>query len=368
MEKATQKDIARALGISLITVQRALNNSGYVSKELKKKIEDYIKKVDYTPHKAAQVLVRRKPRRIFVFSTDYPAFFWDDISQGVDIAGEQLAAYGFEVTHCRIPRGKTSIYLNQIERKLLQGADGIALVNNMEYDMARIVEKIENTGLPFITFNIDIPKSKRLCFIGPDYHAEGRLAAELIEKLVSRKLAVCVIHSNLNIQKALFGSDIFIQRLNGFLERLKETGNEKRVSVEYINYKAPLKTIESNILNYLGDQSNTIGGLYCIPPILAQTCHAVEELGMNRRIAFIGSDLSPEIRHYIENGTITAEIYQNPVLQGYYTIKILEKIIEENHLPQKDKLIVVHEVVLKENLGIYCNQNLFPSLDSLPHI
>ena len=64
----TQKDIAKALHLPLITVHRALNSSGYVSKELKGRILAYAREVRYVPHKASQVLKRNKVRKIAVFS------------------------------------------------------------------------------------------------------------------------------------------------------------------------------------------------------------------------------------------------------------------------------------------------------------
>ena len=60
----TQQDIADALGISLITVHRALNSSGYVSDTLKARILAYAKKVTYVPHKASQILKRNKVRKV----------------------------------------------------------------------------------------------------------------------------------------------------------------------------------------------------------------------------------------------------------------------------------------------------------------
>jgi len=60
----TQKEIARNLGISYMTVNRALNNNGYVSKELREKILSYANEMGYEPHRASQVLVRNTTRNI----------------------------------------------------------------------------------------------------------------------------------------------------------------------------------------------------------------------------------------------------------------------------------------------------------------
>ncbi|MEW5816794.1 MAG: substrate-binding domain-containing protein [Spirochaetota bacterium] len=73
----------------------------------------------------------------------------------------------------------------------------------------------------------------------------------------------------------------------------------------------------------------------------------IEEHGLVGKIKIVGPDISPEIRKYIENKTITAEIYQNPILQGYSAVKILEQYLQTGRLPQSKILSVGHDFVIK---------------------
>ena len=95
----TQKEIADALDLPLITVHRALNNSGYVSKELKGRILAYAREVRYVPHKASQVLKRNKVRKIAVFSSSLPRYFWNDIRTGISIGAEQIQPLNYRVNY-----------------------------------------------------------------------------------------------------------------------------------------------------------------------------------------------------------------------------------------------------------------------------
>ena len=95
----TQKEIAHALELPLITVHRALNNSGYVSKELKGRILAYARDVRYVPHKASQVLKRNKVRKIAVFSSSLPHYFWNDIRTGISIGAEQIQPLNYRVNY-----------------------------------------------------------------------------------------------------------------------------------------------------------------------------------------------------------------------------------------------------------------------------
>ncbi|NLC17243.1 MAG: LacI family transcriptional regulator [Clostridiales bacterium] len=49
-------DIAKMAGVSITTVSRVINNSGYVSAQTKKRVLDAIEKCNYTPNKTAQAL------------------------------------------------------------------------------------------------------------------------------------------------------------------------------------------------------------------------------------------------------------------------------------------------------------------------
>lgn len=55
-EPANIYDIARIAGVSIATVSRVLNNSGKVSEKTRRKVEEIIREIDYTPNAFAQGL------------------------------------------------------------------------------------------------------------------------------------------------------------------------------------------------------------------------------------------------------------------------------------------------------------------------
>ena len=70
MEKITMADIAQLAGVTKSTVSRYFNG-GYVRQETREKIQEVIKKYNYTPNTFAPSLTvnRRKNRRI-------PCIYW----------------------------------------------------------------------------------------------------------------------------------------------------------------------------------------------------------------------------------------------------------------------------------------------------
>lgn len=56
----TIKDVAKLSGVSVATVSRAINNSGYVHEDTLKKINDAVKELNYKPNETARALYNRK--------------------------------------------------------------------------------------------------------------------------------------------------------------------------------------------------------------------------------------------------------------------------------------------------------------------
>ncbi len=54
------KDIARHAGVSPITVSRVVNNSGYVSRETRERVEAAIRELNYVPNLIASSLRSRQ--------------------------------------------------------------------------------------------------------------------------------------------------------------------------------------------------------------------------------------------------------------------------------------------------------------------
>lgn len=64
---ATIKDIARIVGVSLMTVSRALNEPEKVKPETRDKIEAVARELNYYPNNVARSLARRCTRIVFVY-------------------------------------------------------------------------------------------------------------------------------------------------------------------------------------------------------------------------------------------------------------------------------------------------------------
>lgn len=360
----TQKEIAQALKLPLITVHRALNNSGYVSKELKGRIVSYAREVNYVPHKASQVLKRNKVRKIAVFSSTLPHYFWDDIRTGIRVAAEQIQALNYRVNYHTIAERSSEQYLERLEQEIRDGVEAVGFVNQWIYRMDEIISRLARAEIPYVTLNVDAPESRRVCYIGPDYRAGGRLAAEYIGKTLRFKgrARVLVLTAPPDARADARTPDINALRFEGFRSVLAEHFPDVAHETAFVTKGMGSPAAERHISELLGSRSR-FDAVYLIAAYNAPFIRALEHRALPQREdeqqVVVLHDLDSSSHHYLERNLLTAIIYQNPILQGYYAVRTLEGLLESGHPPDVRQVTIVHSVVLNENKDLYKNHLFF---------
>jgi LacI family transcriptional regulator len=82
----TMKDIARDLGIAVITVSKVMRNKDDVSDETRKRVLDRVKEVNYTPNLAARALVTGRSNLIGLVVPDLLHTFFAEIAKSLSNA------------------------------------------------------------------------------------------------------------------------------------------------------------------------------------------------------------------------------------------------------------------------------------------
>ncbi|GIP26942.1 ribose operon repressor [Paenibacillus sp. J23TS9] len=81
---ATIRDVAKHAGVSVATVSRVLNETGYVHEDTRKKVETAISELHYTPNEVARSLYKRKSRLIGLLLPDITNPFFPELARGVE--------------------------------------------------------------------------------------------------------------------------------------------------------------------------------------------------------------------------------------------------------------------------------------------
>lgn len=174
---ASIREVAQEAGVGVGTVSRALNGSGYVSPETRKKIEKAAKKLNYTPNELARNLYHNKTGIVGVIVPDLEHPFFSSLVKHIEM---ELYEQGYKTMICNtvgISRREQE-YLDMLERNIVDGI--ITASHGLE------VEEYQKQTKPIVSIDRDL--GSRIPLIGCDHTKGGKLAAELMLEARRRKV------------------------------------------------------------------------------------------------------------------------------------------------------------------------------------
>jgi LacI family transcriptional regulator len=144
---STLGDVAKRAGVSMMTVSRVINNSGYISQETRQRVEQAIADLGYVPNALARSLRFKQTKTLALILTDITNPFFTTVARGVeDAASEQ----GFSVMFCNTDESQAdeAEYLSVIVQKQV---DGVLLVPAASApDSARFLRE---RNVPFVVLD-----------------------------------------------------------------------------------------------------------------------------------------------------------------------------------------------------------------------
>lgn len=162
----TIKEVAKLAGVSVATVSRALNNSGYVSEDARKKVEAAVKELNFYPNEVARSLYQKKSKLIGLLLPDIANPFFPLIAKGVEDGVNQ--------------RGY-SLLLGNVEEDLEKEKDYLKIFS--QNNIAGVISAVQgNTKdfqhMPFVL--LDRVESDHEFAVHSDDYTGGMMAAETI--------------------------------------------------------------------------------------------------------------------------------------------------------------------------------------------
>jgi LacI family transcriptional regulator, galactose operon repressor len=126
----TIRDVARAAGASVSTVSAALNNTDYVSAEMRERIEKAIRRLRYRPNDLARSLRLHRTHTIAIVVPDLLNSFYTEVVRGMkDYAG--TANYTLLVGDSRERWDEERTYLDELHRRRVDGIVRIPAIDDL---------------------------------------------------------------------------------------------------------------------------------------------------------------------------------------------------------------------------------------------
>lgn len=147
----TMKDVARRAGVSTATVSHVINETRFVSDELKARVYQAMRELNYRPNAIARSLRRKKTQNVGMIVPDISYPFLAEVARGVEDAGFEL---GYNVIVCDSDGDleREADYIRLLQEKKVDGIVFVAAGESSSH-----VQTLIEQGMPVVVCDRDLP-------------------------------------------------------------------------------------------------------------------------------------------------------------------------------------------------------------------
>jgi LacI family transcriptional regulator len=219
----------------------------------------------------------------------------------------ELPALAPAVVRCRFhfrETGSVPAMVETLDKIGARGSHGV-IVKAPDTDLvAEAIDRLTGEGIPVVTFVTDVPRSRRVGYVGVDNRDAGATAAYLIDQWLGDSSASVLVTLS---SYAFRGEE---EREMGFRGELRRAlGAAGRAVVEIAESEGLDATIEQLVLDAL-DRNPDIGAVYSIGGGNVATIRAFEQRGRSYRV-FIAHDLDEDNRTLLRARKISAVLHHD---------------------------------------------------------
>jgi LacI family transcriptional regulator len=171
----TIKDVARASGVSSMTVSRVINESQKVRPETRRRVEQAIAELGYVPSRLARGLSRQRTGTLAVIVPDVANPFF---TQVVRAAEEVARRSGYGVILCDT-RADLSVERDVVEELIAHRVEGIVIAPVSDRSAAHL-RRLDEFRVPCVLVDRTLPGVERDAVVGDSFAGARRLIEHLI--------------------------------------------------------------------------------------------------------------------------------------------------------------------------------------------
>jgi len=343
--RVTIRKIAEVANVSKSTVDKVLNNKPGVSEEVRNKVREIANELNYKPNMIAKAMnCQKNPFTIGVIIPKEENPFFKEIKRGLDAAYKEIKDFGFKVEYYMVNNFDLNEQCKVLNYILEKKVSGLA-VRAIDHESIRLaINKLAESNIPVVTFDSDITNSKRLCFVGEDHIRSGRVAGELMSKMLNGCGKVAVITGAFNI----LGHNLRIKGFKNYLE-------EKHPEIEIVQI---IETFEQDVIAYektlsLLEEEKQLKGIFITAGDAFSVGKAVKHLNKSSDIKIVSYNFSSDVVQLLQEDVIDFTIGLNPYTQGYDTMKILFEYLFNKKPPKSENINTPIQIGIKSNIDMY---------------
>lgn len=253
----TMKDVAKRAGVSVITVSRVVNGSGYVGNATRMKVEAAIEELHFVPNMVASNLRSRQSDLLALVLPDITNSFWTSIARGAE---DEAWAHGYGVFICNTDNDPVKEE-GYIKRLLQRRVEGVLIVPTPRPANESQLQRLRRHGTKFVVIH------RKLAGTVADVvrsDSEGAARALTIELARTGRTRIAFVGFPLSYASST-------DRLKGYQEGLRAAGLE----------------IDPALIRF-GEGLNESGGYLMVRELLNDHTHPDAILLANSRLALGG--------------------------------------------------------------------------------
>ncbi|HEX5284481.1 MAG TPA: LacI family DNA-binding transcriptional regulator [Bryocella sp.] len=336
------KEIARALGISIGTVDRALHGRPGVSPKTLSKVLRTAESLNYKPNLAARNLKLNRTLRIAVHLPQEIASFFDSLRDGIHAAARNSHGLNLQLDFRTFPRlGDGDVEL--LEKDIGRDYDGVIVTPGDPVTIDPLIRRLAQQGAAVVCVANDAPRTDRIAGISVDATASGGIAAELLARTIKENAFVATITGNLSTLD-------HAEKLRGFAATLATFAPHLTLIPAIESHERPKEAYQATLA--LLHHSPRPAGLYISTANSLPVLRALEEKKLLNQVQIITTDLFADLISLVESGKILATLYQRPFTQGKLAFEALIRFLLDGVRPDASVRLAPH-IVLRSNLPLF---------------
>jgi len=329
----TISDIARLSGVSLSTVSRVLNNSGYVKDETRKKVEEVIRQNNFIPSAIARNLSKSQSTTIGIIVPDITNSYFGEVIKGVSEIAEENGLNIILFNTDNILE-KEIRALNVLKEQRIRG---IIMTPGFgeEKDNFKYIDTINKLNIPIVLVSADI-KFKKMSGIFVDNINAGFDATNLLLKKG---------HSKIAIMTGILSSEPAAHRLLGYKKALKESNID--IEQRYIlSGDFNMKKAYELTKKLIEDEDRPTALITCSNRMTIGAIKALKEKNINipEDLAIVAFDRVALLDYLGINITYIDEL---PLSLGKKSMNLLLDILNNNISEKEKRIIVKPRIIFK---------------------
>lgn len=343
--RITIKELSKTLGVSVTTITNALTGQPNVSEKKRIEIINTAKKLGYKPNLHARGMVKNGIKIGIVLAGE-PWEFTYYIRRGIMNAVEKYSDFKVSISEHPFHDNRATLEVrNALLETFEDGVDGLFLSQSFFPDVYQnmLKEYIDQKKMPMVQLNYNpiFKNAPDIARISTNPKVTGKMVAQLLRIALGENGVIGVITTSKQYDEHRKIVETFSQQCD--IEGLRI------VSVMENNDN---RTRTYDCTRELLRQFPEIQAIYITSFDSIPVCKCVESMNLKEKILVVGHDVYPDMVKYLQDGSLFASIFQDPIMIGEKGIEFLINCILGDRQECRE-ILTQPQLVLSSNLECY---------------